>query len=144
MTRNLTPVDQLSKSVNLSLIVHVGELSIDQKSCRSLFVRSVITAPEEVGEVGFRDEIYLRILYRDAAISFSSFSSSRTKSRNLDPGKPIYDLYAISNHSGTLSGGHYTAYCRHPQKTQNWHLYNDRGQCYKTFYGRKLRFNVIS
>ncbi len=57
MTRNLTPVDQLSKSVNLSLVMHVGELSIDQKSCRSLFGRSVITAPEEVGEVGFRDEI---------------------------------------------------------------------------------------
>ena len=25
-----------------------------------------------------------------------------------------YNLYAISNHSGTLHGGHYTAYCRHP------------------------------
>ena len=23
---------------------------------------------------------------------------------------PIYDLYAISNHYGSLNGGHYTAY----------------------------------
>ena len=52
----------------------------------------------------------------------------------------LYDCYAISNHSGTLGGGHYTAYCRHPFKNgieedgyenfdsynDSWHLYNDR------------------
>ena len=60
----------------------------------------------------------------------------------------LYECYAVSNHSGTLSGGHYTAYCRHPfsnvtndendssvanyggtQDSENkntWHLYNDR------------------
>ena len=37
-----------------------------------------------------------------------------------------YDLYGVSNHSGTLYGGHYTAYCRHPYKKERWHLYNDR------------------
>jgi ubiquitin C-terminal hydrolase len=27
--------------------------------------------------------------------------------------KPLkYDLFAISNHFGSLSGGHYTAYCK--------------------------------
>ncbi|KAK6645035.1 hypothetical protein RUM43_001311 [Polyplax serrata] len=35
-----------------------------------------------------------------------------------------YNLYAISNHSGTAYGGHYTAYCKHPY-TGNWHEYND-------------------
>ena len=54
--------------------------------------------------------------------------------------KVLYDCYAISNHSGTLGGGHYTAYCRHPFKkateddgnedydnwNDTWHLYNDR------------------
>jgi ubiquitin carboxyl-terminal hydrolase 4/11/15 len=30
-------------------------------------------------------------------------------------GKPvIYDLYAVSNHFGSLDGGHYTAYCKNP------------------------------
>jgi len=24
----------------------------------------------------------------------------------------IYDLYAVSNHSGSFHGGHYTAYCK--------------------------------
>jgi len=35
-----------------------------------------------------------------------------------------YNCYAISNHSGTLFSGHYTAYAKHPQSGQ-WHSYND-------------------
>ncbi|KAF5281657.1 hypothetical protein FQR65_LT14587 [Abscondita terminalis] len=35
-----------------------------------------------------------------------------------------YNLYAISNHSGTTYSGHYTAYCRHPY-SHAWHEYND-------------------
>merc|ERR1712226_218495 len=51
----------------------------------------------------------------------------------------LYDCYAVSNHSGSLTGGHYTAYCRHPfyeftgnenedldNWNNSWHLYNDR------------------
>jgi len=35
-----------------------------------------------------------------------------------------YNCYAISNHSGTLYSGHYTANAKHPQ-TGQWHSYND-------------------
>ncbi|XP_041971204.1 ubiquitin carboxyl-terminal hydrolase 17-like [Aricia agestis] len=35
-----------------------------------------------------------------------------------------YNLYAVSNHSGTTYSGHYTAYCKHPY-TGDWHEYND-------------------
>ncbi|KAL7065073.1 hypothetical protein AAHC03_04553 [Spirometra sp. Aus1] len=35
-----------------------------------------------------------------------------------------YDLYAISNHSGSVYGGHYTAYCRHPN-LNTWFEFND-------------------
>lgn len=35
-----------------------------------------------------------------------------------------YNCYAISNHSGTLYSGHYTAYAKHAQSGQ-WHSYND-------------------
>ena len=62
------------------------------------------------------------------------------KDDDNDNHKVLYDCYAISNHSGTLGGGHYTAYCRHPFKkvteddgnedydnsNDSWHLYNDR------------------
>ncbi|CAG9817112.1 unnamed protein product [Phaedon cochleariae] len=35
-----------------------------------------------------------------------------------------YNLYAMSNHSGTTYSGHYTAYCGHLY-TKIWHEYND-------------------
>ncbi|GCB66525.1 hypothetical protein scyTo_0012023 [Scyliorhinus torazame] len=36
----------------------------------------------------------------------------------------VYNLYAVSNHSGTTMGGHYTAYCKNPQSAE-WYNYND-------------------
>lgn len=36
----------------------------------------------------------------------------------------VYNLYAVSNHSGTTYSGHYTAYCKHPYNGE-WHEYND-------------------
>uniref|UniRef100_A0A8C1GG43 Ubiquitin carboxyl-terminal hydrolase 2 n=1 Tax=Cyprinus carpio TaxID=7962 RepID=A0A8C1GG43_CYPCA len=36
----------------------------------------------------------------------------------------VYNLYAVSNHTGTSLGGHYTAYCRNPC-TGEWYTYND-------------------
>ncbi|RLN86385.1 hypothetical protein BBJ28_00005012 [Nothophytophthora sp. Chile5] len=37
---------------------------------------------------------------------------------------PIYDLYAVSEHSGGLGGGHYTAVARNPVN-QRWFSFND-------------------
>ncbi|XP_005988165.1 ubiquitin carboxyl-terminal hydrolase 2a isoform X2 [Latimeria chalumnae] len=36
----------------------------------------------------------------------------------------VYNLYAVSNHSGTTLGGHYTAYCKHPLSGE-WYTFND-------------------
>ncbi|KAL0994176.1 hypothetical protein UPYG_G00118780 [Umbra pygmaea] len=36
---------------------------------------------------------------------------------------PIYDLYAISCHSGILGGGHYVTYAKNPN--EKWYCYND-------------------
>jgi ubiquitin C-terminal hydrolase len=36
----------------------------------------------------------------------------------------LYDLYAISNHFGSLNGGHYTAYGFNPLKMK-WYEFND-------------------
>jgi len=36
----------------------------------------------------------------------------------------IYDLYAISNHSGSLYGGHYIAHCQN-SLDKNWYCFND-------------------
>ncbi|XP_016301169.1 ubiquitin carboxyl-terminal hydrolase 2-like, partial [Sinocyclocheilus anshuiensis] len=39
-------------------------------------------------------------------------------------GSAVYNLYAVSNHSGTTMGGHYTAYCCNPENGE-WYTYND-------------------
>ena len=36
----------------------------------------------------------------------------------------IYDLYAISNHSGSLYGGHYIAHCKNSVDGK-WYCFND-------------------
>ncbi|GAQ79937.1 Ubiquitin-specific protease [Klebsormidium nitens] len=37
-----------------------------------------------------------------------------------------YDLLAVSNHSGSMTGGHYTAYCKETaSQGATWHCYND-------------------
>lgn len=54
--------------------------------------------------------------------------------KNLDMGQyvinkkqeesAIYDLYAISNHSGSLYGGHYIAHCKNSLDGR-WYCFND-------------------
>jgi len=37
---------------------------------------------------------------------------------------PIYDLFAVSNHFGSMAGGHYTAFARH-RNDNKWYRYDD-------------------
>ena len=50
-------------------------------------------------------------------LGFQSFDQTR-----LDN---VYDLYAICNHLGSMSRGHYTAYCRNPADG-NWYTFDDQ------------------
>ena len=36
----------------------------------------------------------------------------------------LYDLYAVCNHTGGMTGGHYTAYCKNPVDS-TWYLFDD-------------------
>lgn len=56
-------------------------------------------------------------------LDLSLFSSRSVESTE---NKAVYECYGVSNHSGTLHGGHYTAACRHPYDQYKWHNYNDR------------------
>lgn len=38
--------------------------------------------------------------------------------------KPLYTLYAVAQHAGTLYNGHYRAVCRN-RKDDKWYCYND-------------------
>lgn len=60
---------------------------------------------------------------------------------------PIYDLFAVSNHYGSLNGGHYTAYAQNIDG--KWYDFNDSsvsssspsdlisGASYLLFYRRR-------
>lgn len=48
-------------------------------------------------------------------LSLGDFASDKA-------GSPIYQLYALCNHSGSVHYGHYTALCR---CQTGWHVYND-------------------
>ncbi|XP_076831992.1 ubiquitin carboxyl-terminal hydrolase 2a isoform X2 [Brachyhypopomus gauderio] len=50
-------------------------------------------------------------------LDLREFASDRSSSA-------VYNLYAVSNHSGTTMGGHYTAYCCNPASGE-WYTYND-------------------
>jgi len=41
-----------------------------------------------------------------------------------EPRQFIYDLYAVSNHYGSMNGGHYTAFCVNPIYNR-WFVYDD-------------------
>lgn len=43
---------------------------------------------------------------------------------DIDPTDCIYDCYGVSNHSGSLGGGHYTAYVKN-REDGNWYMCND-------------------
>ncbi|UJR08157.1 hypothetical protein I4U23_012431 [Adineta vaga] len=45
-------------------------------------------------------------------------------SQSYDGPSPTYNLFGISNHSGTAYSGHYIAQCKHPF-TNYWHEFND-------------------
>ena len=49
-------------------------------------------------------------------LDLSSYSAGQTPCQ--------YNLYSVVNHRGTLSSGHYTAYCKHPH-TSEWYEFND-------------------
>lgn len=67
-----------------------------------------------------------------------------------DKKNSIYDLYAISNHSGGLGGGHYYSYCKNA-KTNKWYTFNDshvsemsenslvKNTAYVLFYKKKIQ-----
>lgn len=64
----------------------------------------------------FRSKLSSTVTFPLTSLDVSRFSDS--------PGRSTYSCYAVSNHSGTLYSGHYTAYAKNP-KTCEWHYFND-------------------
>ncbi|CAK1546558.1 unnamed protein product [Leptosia nina] len=65
----------------------------------------------------FRGKLSVVVEFPLTGLDMSPLAANKTSSA-------VYNLYAVSNHSGTTYSGHYTAYCKHPY-TGEWHEYND-------------------
>lgn len=48
---------------------------------------------------------------------------AQTELKNLVNTRTVYNLYAVSNHYGSMEGGHYTAYCKN--SNGRWYKFDD-------------------
>ena len=69
----------------------------------------------------FKEKLEDKIIFPITNLDLNSFvlSEPLKSEHNL-----IYDLYAVSNHYGSLAFGHYTAFCKNFE-TGKWYDYND-------------------
>lgn len=61
------------------------------------------------------------VAFPSAGLDMGPYVSS--SARGIQP-HAKYNLYAVSNHTGTPIAGHYTALCKHPT-TGDWNFFND-------------------
>jgi len=64
----------------------------------------------------FKQKLSSTVTFPLNGLNLSNYTDSVTNTS--------YNCYAVSNHSGTLYSGHYTAFAKHWQ-TGQWHSYND-------------------
>lgn len=60
-----------------------------------------------------------------AGLDLTTHVLSSSSSSSSSVAAPIYDLYAVSNHIGSLSCGHYTAYALNDQTGGQWYEFDD-------------------
>jgi hypothetical protein len=70
----------------------------------------------------FRDKVNLLIDFPIEGLDLRDYVKSSMSSDESNPA--IYDLYGVSEHSGNLGGGHYTARCLN-EKSGKWFSFND-------------------
>jgi len=66
-----------------------------------------------------RDKLSTVVDFPIEGLDLSSFLHDKSPDKDT-----IYDLFAVSNHSGGLGGGHYTAYAKN-KFDNKWYLFND-------------------
>ena len=80
---------------------------------------SVRSAPSTVGHAVARGKrVYSPVHSLDGNQMRSTSPDATSAAEN------VYDLYAVCNHMGTMTRGHYTAYCRNPADGQ-WYMFDD-------------------
>ena len=73
----------------------------------------------------FKEKLEDKIIFPVEGLDMTQYVLSAHPSEGSNGESPLlYDLYAVSNHYGSLSFGHYTAYCKNPLSGK-WYDFND-------------------
>ncbi|XP_028408369.1 ubiquitin carboxyl-terminal hydrolase 2-like [Dendronephthya gigantea] len=112
------------------------------------FPRILVIHLKRFSGFGYRSKLQTDVEFPLNDLDMSEFASECSdECSDRDYSSIKYNLFAVSNHCGSAFGGHYTAYCKHPE-TKEWHSFNDsrvgslssssvRGsQAYVLFYER--------
>lgn len=67
----------------------------------------------------YRSKLSIHVEFPIRTMDLTQFAAEK------NVGSTIYNLYAVSNHSGSTYGGHYTAYTKHPESGE-WNYFNDQ------------------
>lgn len=81
---------------------------------------SVRSAPSAVGHAVAGKRVYSPVHSLDG----NQMRSESPAGSDAASAENVYDLYAVCNHMGTMTRGHYIAYCRNPADG-HWYMYDD-------------------
>jgi len=96
---------------------HCSKCKSPQTAHKKLTIHKI---PAILVSYSCRDKLSTSISFPIDGLNLSPYASAEYAGA-----KPaIYDLFAVSNHVGSLFGGHYFAHCRN-QGTGDWFCYND-------------------
>ncbi|KAJ3401340.1 ubiquitin-specific protease doa4 [Chytridiales sp. JEL 0842] len=81
----------------------------------------------------FKDKVETNVDFPINGLDMTPFLPSWQSQKSSMGGGCVFDCYAVSNHMGTLTGGHYTAYVHNGSKRQWYHFDDSRlSQCPET------------
>lgn len=82
---------------------------------------SIRSAPSSVGHAVSRGK---RVYSPVSSLDGNQMRATSPAGSDAASSDNVYDLYAVCNHMGTMTRGHYTAYCRNPADGQ-WYMFDD-------------------
>lgn len=97
----------------------MSEAMFSSNACDS--PSSVRSAPSTVGHGVTRGKRVYSPVHSVDGNEMRCRSPANSDTTNADD---VYDLYAVCNHMGTMTRGHYTAFCRNPADG-HWYMYDD-------------------
>ncbi|CAF1157842.1 unnamed protein product [Adineta steineri] len=100
------------------LIIHL------KRFCQTKMSNSKLVYPVQFPLVGLDVRRFLSTKRNNDGDSGAEDDQQDVPNQNQQEQYGLYDIFAVCNHRGSMSNGHYTAYCKNPV-TGKWFCYDD-------------------